>query len=297
MSQILFSEVVTFVRVHLPNLPQLTIGTHLNLMLEEIYERLALNYYSTFTTRAATTTGTVSVTAGSTAVTFSSGVLGASDGMRVFQSNGDSTWYVLTRTNATTGVLSSAYAGATDATATYTILYPTVTFGAGVGTILRVGRANTNLELDLAAGAARNRVTMGVTSGIPLYYAPYAFDDGATPNDAHRIILTPFPNTAQAYEYEYDARPTLVDPSAADPTTVSVAIPTTFRKPLLYGTLGLCWLREDQDSSDRWTSKAEEAIRQAMATKSKEVSGRRQGLTNRGGRYVYPDPDGYRVTP
>lgn len=284
MSQILFSELITFVQIHLPSFPNAKTGTAANWVIEELYERLNQVYYSTFTTRAATTTGTVNVTSGQTAVTFSSGVLVTTDGMRLVQIEGESTWYVVTRNAAdTAGVLSSAFAGTTNATATYQIIYPTITFPATVGTILRVGSVDGTLELGLAAAQDRNRIFSGQTVGTPLFYNPYAFDDGATPNDAHRIILTPFPNTQRSYEYEYDARATLIDPAGA--TTQAIAIPTSFRPALYAGTLSLCWLAQDQESADRWEAKFEQAVRKALATKGKEVSGRRVGIAGISRRY------------
>lgn len=279
MSQLTLSDVVTFVHIHIPDYPQAKIGAAVNLILEEVYERLNEIGYSTFTTRAPTTTGTVSVTNGSTTATFSSGVLLAADAFRVVQIGDDVTWYVVTRNAAdTAGVLSSGFAGATNATAAFRIYYPTVTFPAGVGQILEIKR-ESDVPLQFAPGINPATIVSVGTVGAPRYFAPYSFDDAATPNDAVRVILRPFPNAMYGYEYQFIARPTLIDPDTVTPSTVKVAVPTTFRQPLLFGVLTLCWLGDDQELSDRWSAKAENAFKKALAYGGQLASGaQRQGV-------------------
>ena len=72
---------------------------------------------------------------------FSSGVLGSTDPLALVQVSGDSAWFTVTRNTADTdGLLSSAWAEATDGTATYSLVYPFISFSAGIGEILKIQR-------------------------------------------------------------------------------------------------------------------------------------------------------------
>ena len=275
MSQLTLANVSTFVRASIPNYPQAKIGTFANLVLEEVYERLNQINYGTFTTTAPYTTGTANVGNNSAAIVFSGSALGASDPLRLVQVGDDPTYYIVTRTNATTGVLSSVYAGTTNATATFKIVYPTVVFPAAVGVPLAIKREGFG-RLEFGPASDLNARLRGNTTGQPMYYSPYAMDGAATPDDAHRILLTPYPDAMYSYAYEYLARPTLIDPDTVTPTTEKVPIPTSFRSALLFGTMALCAEAEDKDG-DKWAMKAEMAFRKALAHSGAGTTGQRRG--------------------
>src|SRR5262249_23620776 len=138
------------------------------------------------------------------------------------QITGDSEWYVLTYATTSTGTLSSAYAGTTDATATYQIVYPTVVFGASVGSILEVRRDGFGL-LDVVGTKNSEMEFLTTTTGQPLRWCPYVYG-GTTPDDAHRILLDPAPDAAYAFTYLYMRRPSLL--AVDDAGTGKVALPS-----------------------------------------------------------------------
>jgi len=278
MAQLTLTEAMTFVRLHIPNLPQLNVGTFVNLVLEEVYERLAQIQYSTVTTRAPTTSGTVNVTNDNTAVTFSGSVLLTTDALRLVQIGDDATWYGLTRNAAdTAGVLSSKYAGTTNTTATYKIVYPVVTFPSAVGQVLSIKREGYEPLVFDPSADLRER-TLITTTGVPMYWSPYTFDSAATPDDSFRALLRPFPDAQYPLAYQFLVRPTLVDPAAASPSTEKIAVPTSFRQAILYGALALAWYARDKDEPNPWEEKAEAALRKAMAHGSAPTSMQREGV-------------------
>lgn len=276
MSLLTLQNVVDWVQIHIPGYPQVKVGTALNLVVEEVFERLHQVEYTTITTLAPVTTGTVSATNGSATVTFSASVLATTDPLRIVQIGDDPTWYVLTRVSGMGGTLSSKYAGTTNATASHKIAYPAVTLPGAVGQVLRLHREGFR-DLDYGPDIDPESYCRLGTVGAPTAFAPYSIDQSASPTDSIRYLLRPAPDATYALEIDYLARPTLVDPSSATPTTEYVAVPSSFRRAVNYGTLALCWLAEDR-ADNPWEMKAEDAFRKALATTGTPSSGPRRGV-------------------
>lgn len=277
MAQKTLGEVLDFVKDYIPDAPQAKIVRKLNLVIEEIHEKITLPERGTFTTKAPTTTGTVSATNGQTAVTFSGSVLLTTDPLRIVQIDGDGTWYTLTRNAAdTAGVLSSAFAGETGATLTYTIAYPAVSFGAGVGRVLRVWREGFD-DLEIASDENAPGRAVAAATGTPMWRAPYVFDAAATPDDALREVLIPAPDDDYSFTFIGLRRPTAIATNAA--TSVTIALPSVFNRAVMYGTLALMWGQEDDDErSGPWEQKYLRAIHEAMATTHKGLESRHRSI-------------------
>ena len=168
----------------------------LNKVLRRIQTEFVEPTRMTFTTRVATTSGTVNATQDSTAVTFSGTPLLSTDPLMLIQIQGESTFFILTYASTSTGTLSSKWAQATNATATYTIVYPTVSFPATVGEVVRVQQYGYE-PLNFRLGG-----TCPWLTGIPTSWSPYYHDEqGTTPNDdLTRIFLDPAPADRFVFE-------------------------------------------------------------------------------------------------
>lgn len=264
MAQLTLAEVISFVQDFEPDVPQAKIVRKLNLVIQELYEKLAVPQRGTFTTKAPTTTGTVSATNLSTGVTFSSSVLETTDPIRLIQIEGDTTWYTLTRTNGTTGVLSSGFAGDTGATLTYQIAYPIITYPAAVGQIIRCWREGLDQDLlSMGDEGARSRL-LDPSVGMPQWRAPYIFDATGTPDDLLREELIPAPSQALSYTYVYSTRPTYIATGAS--TSSVVNLPQLASPAILWGTL--CYVsfqRESGKSNPYYLGKFEDAKMKALA--------------------------------
>jgi hypothetical protein len=241
MALLTLAELIDNVQDEIPGKEQALIVRACNKVIRRIQTELVEPSRSTFTTAASVTTGTVSVTQDSTTATFSSGVVLAADGFRMVQIEGDSTWFTLTRGAADTdGVLSSAGAKATDATATFTIVYPTVSLPNTVGEITdirRVGEASLNFR---ASGG------QPYTSGVPKSWSPFVHDEAtANPSDdLTRIYLDPAPNARFVYTYWYKPRTPFIAVGAA--TTVTVPFSDLWFETIVQGTLFFLWKQEAQ---------------------------------------------------
>lgn len=212
-----------------------------NKVIRRLHTELVQPQRSTFTTKAATTSGTVGVTQDSTTATFSGSVLSTSDPLRLVQVEGDSTWFLVTRDAADTdGILSSKWGQATNATATYTIVYPTVSFASTVGEILSIQRPGEE-PLDFRIGGR-----FPETSGIPQAWSPYSHDgSSASPdNDKTRIILNPAPESRIVYSFWYKPRTTLLDASGA--TTQTIPFSDLWYECIVQGALFFLWKQEAQ---------------------------------------------------
>lgn len=288
MSLLTIGGVIDFVRDFVPGCPQAKVVRKLNLILSEVHEEIAQVEWTTFSTRAPVTTGTVSVAAGSAAVTFSSAVLTFpnTDSLVMVRIDADTnaTWFTVTPSSTTVATLSSKYAGSTDTVATYKIVYPVVVFPAGVGQVLHVQRAKGEKLSFATRENAQARASSDVV-GRPLWYGPYVHDSAATPDDAHRLVMTPFPDAAYSYECSYMNRPTYL--GVADATTVKLDLPQLFDKAVLFGTLALCWSQEDGDTKfGPWWGRFQKALGNARAVGTAQVTGARSGSygRRRGGR-------------
>lgn len=267
MAQLTVTEILARVRDFMPNKPQAGIIRALNDTIEEIHELVAQPERSTFTTRAPTTSGTVSVAAASAAVTFSGTPLASTDTMMLIQFGGDSAWYVLTYVTTSTGTLSSVYAGTTNTVATYRIVYPTVVFGSTVGRVSMV-RHDGFTVLECVEPANAELWFQTTTYGRPLRWSPYVYG-GTSPDDSHRVTLDPAPDAAYAMTYIFVRRPAVL--SLTDDGTGKTSLPSLFNRAITLGTVARCW--DAQDGEDKARSKYaryEEAVRAAMATTAAE---------------------------
>lgn len=241
MALLTVADLLDDVLDEIPGKEQQPLIRAVNKVIRRLHTEIVQPERSTFTTKAKTTTGTVSVTQDSTAVTFSSGVLSASDPLRLVQIEGDSTWFLLTRNAAdTAGVLSSAWGEATDATATFTIVYPCITFPSAVGEILRIKRfAEFELEFDHAG-------PVPASVGRPLTWGPYVHDStSASPDDDKlRIFLNPAPEDRLVYSYWYKQRTTFLDPDGA--TTQTIPFSDLWYEAIVQGVLFHVWKQEAQ---------------------------------------------------
>lgn len=292
MSQLTLGQVLSFVQDYIPGLPQAKLVRKLNLVLEEIYEDISQIEWSTFTTKAKVTTGTVLATNGSTAVTFSSAVLTFpnTQSLILVQIDGSNAWYTVSPSSTTVGVLSSAFEGVTGAALTFTIVYPLVVFPAAVSEVLHIQRLGYPALTYAQRENSAFRLQMDIV-GQPLFYGPYIFDGLATPDDAHRLLLTPFPDLTYTYNFSYMKRPTLL--GTADATSVTVGLPSVFNRAIEFGTLALCWSQEDGGVRfGEWWGRYQKALTKARDHTSTEISPRIKGAREamRGGIYAVQYP-------
>lgn len=292
MSQPTLLTVRDFVRDYIPDVPIAKLVRKLNVILEEVFEEIAQIEWSTVTTKAQVTTGAVNAANGSTAVTFSSAVLTFpnTDSLILVQIAGSNAWYTVTPSSTTVGALSSAFEGVTGAALTFTIVYPVVVFPAAVGEVLSMQRLGYPMLAYAQRENAPFRLQMEII-GQPLYYGPYLFDATATPDDAHRLLLTPFPDATYTYNYSYLKRPTLL--AITDATTTKLAIPSSFARAVEFGTLALCWSQEDGGVRfGEWWGRYQKALQQTRANANTSVTPRIKSAREamRGGVYAIQYP-------
>ena len=243
-----FSDVISFVQDYIPATPQAKIGRKLNLILEDIYTEISQVQVSTFTTRAPTTSGTVTATNNSNAVSFSGTPLLSTDPLQYIQIDGSSEWYELSYVSTSTGTLSSVFEGTTGAGLTYTIAYPTVSFPSAVQQVLSITKQGFEPLKYSSKSNLEERGTI-ITPAQPVWYSPYLFNasTGATPDDAHRILLLPFPDAQYTFSYTYMSRPALLSVSGA--TTQYIPLPSLFNRCVQFGTLALCYGQDDGEGA------------------------------------------------
>jgi len=257
------ANLIDEVQDEIPAKEQAPIVRAVNKVIRRINVELVAPERSTFTTKVATTTGTVSVTLASTTATFSSGVLSTSDPLRLVQIEGDSNWFTVTRNAADTdGILSSAWAETTDGTATYTIVYPTVTFPAAVGEILEIRRLSDD-PLDFQPSMPRPE-----TTGHPRCWSPYSLDTtAASPSDdLLRIMLDPAPDTAEVFTYLYRPRATFLSGGGA--TTQTIPFSNLWYDVIVSGTLFYLWKQE----AEHKRAMLQSALYEAAIAKARGVS-------------------------
>lgn len=276
MSQLTLAQVLRLVRSHIPGLPQDKVVDNLNLTLEEVHEEIAQIEWGTFTTRAQVQTGTVSVTNNAVSVTFSSAVLTfpVTNILIFCRIDPDGTWFMVTPSSTTVGALSSAYAGATDAAATYTIVYPVIVLPAAVGKVLSIQSAGypalTFADRDNMAMRAEVEIV-----GRPLWYGSYDTDPNATPDDAERLVLTPFPDATYSFNYSYMKRQARIATNAA--TTVTVGLAASYDRTILEGTLARCLFQEKGESvGGPWWGRYQKSLKNARGNTNTGVAPRLQ---------------------
>lgn len=238
MAQMTLATLITEVDLEIPGVETAAVVAGANKVIRRIQTEFVEPKRTTFTTRVATSSGTVSVTQDSTSVTFSGTPLAASDPLMLIQIDGDSTWILLTYASTSTGTLSSKWAESTNATATYQIVYPTASFPNTFGEILKVQRFGYD-PLTFRIGG-----TCPWTVGLPVSWSPYAHDDAtaAPSDDLTRIFLDPAPDTRVMYEAWYKPRTVRLDPAGA--TSQVVPLTDLWEEAIIQGVQYFCWKRE-----------------------------------------------------
>lgn len=222
----------------IPNKEQAQIVRAANKVIRRIHSENVEPVRTTFTTKPELTTGTVSVTQDSTAATFSSSVLASTDPVMLIKIDGESSWMILTYSSGTAGVLSSKWAAATNATATYELVYPTVSFPNTVGEVLRIRRPDQP-ELLFRIGG-----TCPWMTGTPTSWSPYYHDEAsaAPSDDLTRIFLDPAPTERLVYEAWVRPRTARIAVDAA--TTVTIPFSDLWFEAIVAGTLYHLWKQE-----------------------------------------------------
>lgn len=283
MARMTLADMLDEIRDEIPGKEQAPIVRGLNKVIRRIQTELVEPVRSTFTTRAEVTTGTVDVNQDSVTVTFSSGVLGASDPLAIVQISGNSTWFVVTRNGADTdGILSSTWPEATNATATFTLVYPLVTLDSAVGEITSVKRFGEQALVYKASGG------VPYTIGQPLWYSPYSIDtsSAAPDDDRTRIYLGPAPTTREAYTYWYRERTPFLDPAAA--TTVTIPFTDLWRESVVQGVLYFMWKQEgDMAKAGMAQALYESSVARARGASQPAAVIQPRNVT--GGLYAYED--------
>lgn len=245
MALLTVTNLIDEVLAEIPSKETVNIVRAINKVTRRIYTELIEPTRSTFTTKVAIDTGTVSVTQDSTVATFSSGVVLAADPFRIVQIDGEQAWFTLTRgAGDTIGALSSKWPAATNATATYKIAYPTVSFPTAVGEILSVWREGFE-PLQFSADSRLTTILPQVTSGIPTNISPFFHDEAtASPSDdLRRMFLTPVPLVRMVYSYTYKPRFTFLDPAGS--VNQTIPLPDIWYESIVAGTLFWLWKQED----------------------------------------------------
>ena len=216
-----------------------------NLVLRRIYTEFVEPKRGTFTTTAKVVTGTVAVTQGSAVATFSNGVVLTTDPQpRLAQILGDPTWFGLTRgAGNSDGVLSSAWATTSNATATYTICYPAQSLPSDVGEVLAIWRDPFN-QLKFALHERDTSWLWQSGVGVPMYWCPYQHDESAAnPNDDRtRVLLSPASQDAVVYTFSYKPRHTYLDPTGA--TSQTIPLTDLWGEAIVQGVLFFLWKQD-----------------------------------------------------
>lgn len=247
----------------IPSAAQEKIVRACNKVVRRIYGAVSFPEYGTVTTKAKVTTGTVAVTQDATTAEFSGTPLSTSNPIALIQIDGDSQWFKLTVIDNNSGTLSSAWAQANNATATYTIVYPAVSFPAAVGEILRIWREGEQ-DIKFCADRGSEWLTGSVT-GTPMRWSPYIHDSAATtPNDdLLRILLTPAPEVREVLQVAYRRRQTLLTPGGA--TSQTIPLPDIWWECVVAGVLFFLWdQRDQQDRSAFWRAEYEAVFRRTL---------------------------------
>lgn len=261
MALLTLAQLLSDVEDEIPQKQQAQIVRAANKVIRRIYTEFVEPVRTTFTTLPEVTTGTVSVTQDSTAVTFSSSVLASTDPVRLVNIDGDSNYFMLTYVSGTQGTLSSKWPQTTNATATYKIVYPTISFPAGVGEILSIKQYGYD-TLRFHVGGV-----MPWSSGIPETWSPYVHDESsASPSDdLLRIFLNPAPTTRIVYEVWYKPRITFLDPGGA--TSQTIGLSNLWYDAIVQGVLMYVWKQERREGNQIITQNAlyEQALARARA--------------------------------
>lgn len=269
MARLLVSDLVDEITDTLPSAATVKIVRAANKVILRIFNEVSLPEYGTFTTRVKITSGTVAVTQDSTTATFSGTPLLTTDPFQIVQIEGDDAWFTLTPSSTSVGALGSKWAAATDATATYTLVFPTVSFPKEVGSILRIWRdGERDLKFAADRGSIEGFAFLNVT-GAPQYFSPYLHDSAsaAPSDDLLRYILTPAPESREVLSYSFKRRPTLLVQTGGTLLTQAVPLPDAWNETIVAGTQFWMWdQRDKQERSKYWRGMYEDAFMRAKAS-------------------------------
>lgn len=280
MARLTVADMIDAVTDFIPSIAQAKIVRASNYVLQRIHVETSIPEYSTVTTKAKVTTGTVSVAQDSTTATFSSAVLSTSDPFHLVQIEGDSAWFPLTPSSTTVGALASKWAVATDADATYTLVYPSISFPRGVHQVTRIWRESLGDIVYAADRGSDFQAFTGSITGTPTTWSPYAHDSAsASPDDdLLRILLTPAPESREVLMYSFVRRPTLLTPGGA--TSQAYPVPEFWTPTLVAGTLFWLWdQRDKQDRSAYWLSEYNREFSRVRGTLNQSAVVRGRAMT------------------
>jgi hypothetical protein len=279
MALLTLADLVTDCQFEIPGKEQATIVLAANKVIRRIQADYVEPAWTTFTTKVALTTGTVSVTQDLAAVTFSGSILSAADPVMLIYIEGEVSPFVMTYASGVGGILSSKWAAATNGTATFSILYPTVSFPFAVGEVLEIRRGDYKLQFHVG-------IQCPSQAGLPSRWGPYVHDEtGTAPNDElTRTWLDPAPNTRVVYLVQYKPRTTFLTPGGA--TTQTIPFQTLWYDAIVQGCLYYLWKQERRNKEDVLVQKSlyEEAMTRARGSQHPAASvqsrrGRRWGLS------------------
>lgn len=241
----------------LPNKEAAVIVRAVNKVIRRIYTEFVEPQESTFTTVPTMATGTVSVIQDSTTINFSSSVLSSTDPVTFIQVTGDNAWFQVTYVSASQGTLSSKWAGSTNATATYQMVYPVYSFPAGIGEIISIGQSGFD-PLKFRIGTRDTQTSwwwqMGV--GLPTHWGPWTHDETAGVDNL-RIIVTPAPLDRRVYAYTYKPRVARLNPVGA--TSQTIPLQDRWYEAICEGVLFFCRRQENESMKGFAQSAAYEA--------------------------------------
>jgi hypothetical protein len=158
-----------------------------------------LHTVATITTVASYTAGTLAITNGLTAVTLTDGTFPAGLSGGRLRVGTDATWYVFTRTGATTGTLDRAYEADTVTAAAFTLWQPIYSLPTDTDIVESLSVPSTAIELDeLSTEAIDETDAARQDVSSPLAYARYSDAAGV-----QRIELWPGPTLAEGLSLRY----------------------------------------------------------------------------------------------
>jgi hypothetical protein len=239
MALMTLATLLRIVRHEIPGKDQPSVVDAVNMVIRRVHTDTVEPQRTTFTTKAQATTGTVAIAQDATLATFTglATALAATDPLTLVQIDGDSTWFPLTYASASTGNLSSKWAEATVAAATFTLVYPTASFPNTVGEVLNIFRGSDKLAFRPGGGCP-----WGV--GSPMSWSPYRHDEAsaAPSDDLTRVWLDPAPTDRQALVLEYRPRTPAIATDAA--TTVTIPFTDLWEEAIVEATLEILWGQE-----------------------------------------------------
>lgn len=239
MALMTLATLLRHVRAEIPNKDQEAVVDAVNMVIRRVHQDTVEPQRTTFTTKAKATTGTVAVTQDLTLATFTglATSLAATDPITLLQIAGDTAWFTLTYASASTGTLSSKWAQADAAAATFTLVYPTISLPNTIGEILKIKRAGIQLGFRPGGGCPS-------MVGTPETWSPYRHDEAsaAPSDDLTRLWLDPAPSDRQVYEVEYRPRTPSLDTAGA--TSQTVPFTDLWEEAIVEATLEILWGQE-----------------------------------------------------